>query len=234
MQLACMHSAFPVLHFWPEPEDDYATFTAERRRKAQSEMLAGLARDKLKIPGKKDNVVAPLLAEILSDFDQLIFDPFIEAWKRPADDLRRKAWELRGRGLPKTREDVTAWARVAADWLVEKAKGYDALHAQGKLPEAVIEPAKNCGRLKPDGDLYRLAKPEKFAEDERANRAEKLPTHEKKLKPQGTISDHWRAARLRERKAAAETVTVTEAHIGAGLQAAFVRYLKTKIPPTKV
>jgi hypothetical protein len=234
MQLACMHSAFPVLHFWPTPEDEFANYTAEQRRKTQSAMLSGIARDELIIPGKKNNAVRPFFREILKDFDQLLFDPFIKAWERPVDDLCRKAWELRARGSPKTREDVTAWARMAADYLVEKAKLYDGLLACGKLPETVIDPAKNCGRLKPDGDLYRIANPGDFAEVERVERAANLPTHEERLKPQGNMTDLCREIELEEFRKAASTATVTEAHIGAGLQAAFVRYLKPRVTPKKL
>lgn len=233
MKHAVTMEPFPILHHWPSLEVDPLM---EQEKKAQADMLARLARTRLKTPGKKDNVVAPLVAEFLGDLHAHFANPFVRPDSWPAGSLERRMWECLEHE-PRTKEEVKNWADVAAECLIQKAENHDkflmALE-DGTLsspPNVDMRKHLKGGRLKPDGDLYRVANPSIFAEKDRADREDNLPTHEEQLRPQGTISDEWRKVELGKFREAASTATVTDAHIEAGLVAAFVRYFKTKIPP---
>ncbi len=235
MRLACTDTPFPVLHFWPQSK---ASFSTLHDKDSQLKMLEDLSHERLKKPGKIDNIVAPLIAEVLNDLNQHFINLCFDARKAPVESLEYRAWEVRARGIPKTRDEISMWARLAADWLIDKAQRYDELRASKALPKRIIQPAKNCGRLKPRGDLYEIANPLKFAEKARQKRWAtykrlllKYPLPDKVS--DYSVEDYNRKVWLNRKHRDASKPSVTDAHIREGLTEALTRYLETKTSPAK-
>lgn len=236
MKHAVTMEPFPILHYWPSSD---GAPLMEREKEAQSDMLSKLARSELKTPGNKDNFKAPLVAEFLEDLHAHFANPFVRPDSWPAGSLERRMWECLDHE-PRTKEEVKNWADIAAECLIQKAESHDKLLTElenGTLsspPNVDMRKRLKGGRLKPDGDLYKVAAPLKYAEKARQKRWATYKRLRAAVSGYSTeAEDHLRKARLDRKHRDASKTKVTVAHIREGLKAAFVDYFQGKISPMK-